>query len=181
MDSKENDVVLKNLKSTNNKIKVEVIGLTDKDFFQKKNYSGIFGIDGGQDVSPEIKWSNVPKGTKSIVVTMYDPDAPTQSGFWHWSIKDIPANIDHLEENAGAVNSDKLPNEAIAMPMDARMNQYVGAAPAAGDEPHPYHIMVTALDVEKLDISPDSTPAFMNFNMIGHELGRGYKIVYAEI
>ncbi len=61
------------------------------------------------------------------------------------------------------------------------MNQYVGAAPSKGDAPHPYHITVTALDVEVLDISPESTPAFMNFNMIGHELARGFKIIYAKL
>lgn len=176
----KNDVVFKNLMMTPI-MNVKVHGITKDDFFQKKNYSGIFGIDGGKDVSPRISWSNFPKETKSFVVTMYDPNAPTQSGFWHWAVKDISANIDTLEENAGAINSQKLPENAVAMPMDARMNQYVGAAPSKGDAPHPYHITVTALDVEVLDISPESTPAFMNFNMIGHELARGFKIVYAKL
>lgn len=71
--------------------------------------------------------------------------------------------------------------KTVVMPMDARMNRYVGAAPAKGDGPHTYHIVVTALDVDVLDVSPESTPAFMNFNMIGHELARGSKIVYAEL
>ncbi|CAK1241682.1 Uncharacterized conserved protein [Fructobacillus fructosus] len=180
MAIKSTDVVLNNLQEAQN-IDVTVKGLTENGFFEKKNYSGIFGIEGGQDISPEIQWGKVPEGTKSIVVTMYDPDAPTESGFWHWAIKDIPADVTYLAENAGSANSEKLPNGAITMPMDARMNQYVGAAPSAGDEPHPYHIVVTALDVPTLDISPDSTPAFMNFNMIGHELARGYQIVYAQI
>lgn len=177
---KSEDIVFNNLTEVPN-LKVLVNGLTDDGFFQRKNYSGIFGIEGGQDISPEISWTDVPAGTKSFVVTMYDPDAPTESGFWHWSVKDIPANITKLSENAGDINSDILPEKAVAMPMDARMNRYVGAAPAKGDAPHPYHIVVTALDVEVLDVSPDSTPAFMNFNMIGHELARGSKIVYAEL
>lgn len=176
----KNDIVFQNLMTVPN-MNVEVHGLNDNDFFQNKNYSKVFGIDGGEDVSPRITWRNVPKGTKSFVITMYDPDAPTQSGFWHWAIKDIPVNVNELAENAGAVNSSKLPKGAISMPMDARMNQYVGAAPSIGDAPHPYHITVTALDTEVLDISPESTPAFMNFNMIGHELARGYKTVYAQI
>lgn len=151
----KNDIVFQNLMTVPN-MNVEVHGLNDNDFFQNKNYSKVFGIDGGEDVSPRITWRNVPKGTKSFVITMYDPDAPTQSGFWHWAIKDIPINVNELAENAGA-------------------------APSIGDAPHPYHITVTALDTEVLDISPESTPAFMNFNMIGHELARGYKTVYAQI
>lgn len=160
---------------------VAVHGLSDNNYFNKENYSAIFGVNGGGDVSPEISWNGVPEGTKSFVVTMYDPDAPTQSGFWHWSIKDIPASVTKLTQNAGSLNSELLPKGSVAMPMDARMNQYVGAAPAEGDTAHPYHIVVTALDVEVLDVSPDSTPAFMNFNMIGHELARGSKIVYAKL
>lgn len=162
-------------------MKVEVKNLIDNGFFQIKNYSNIFGIENGEDISPLIEWSGAPEGTKSFVITMYDPDAPTESGFWHWAIKDIPADVNKLFENAGALNSELLPEGAIAMPMDARMKQYVGAAPAEGDEPHPYHIVVTALDVETLDVSPDSTPAFMNFNMIGHELARGYQVVFAKL
>lgn len=177
---KNEDIVFNNLAKVPY-LTVSVSGLTNNGFFQKKNYSGMFGIEGGQDVSPEVSWNDVPSGTKSFVVTMYDPDAPTESGFWHWSIKDIPADITTLSENAGDINSDSLPEKAVAMPMDARMNRYVGAAPAKGDQPHPYHIVVTALDVDVLDVSPDSTPAFMNFNMIGHELARGSKIVYAQL
>ncbi|MCP1275906.1 YbhB/YbcL family Raf kinase inhibitor-like protein [Leuconostoc citreum] len=177
---KNEDIVFNNLAEVP-ELTISIKGLTNDVFFQKKNYSAIFGIDGGEDISPEISWNNAPAGTKSFVVTMYDPDAPTESGFWHWSIKDIPATVTTLFENAGDIKSDVLPDKAIAMPMDARMDRYVGAAPARGDEPHPYHIVVTALDVDVLDVSPDSTPAFMNFNMIGHELARGSKIVYAQL
>lgn len=178
--SKENDVVFNNLIDVPH-MEVNVHGLTDQGFFQKKNYSKIFGIPGGLDVSPKVSWSNVPKDAKSIVITMYDPDAPTESGFWHWSVKDIPVTITELPENAGTVKGDLLPSSAVAMPMDAGMKQYVGAAPSKGDTPHRYHIVVTALDVEILDVSPDSSPAFMNFNMMGHELARGYQIIYAQI
>lgn len=86
MAIKSTDVVLNNLQEAQN-IDVTVKGLTENGFFEKKNYSGIFGIEGGQDISPEIQWGKVPEGTKSIVVTMYDPDAPTESGFWHWQLK----------------------------------------------------------------------------------------------
>ncbi|MFT9391932.1 YbhB/YbcL family Raf kinase inhibitor-like protein [Leuconostoc pseudomesenteroides] len=149
--------------------------------FAKQQYSGMFGVEGGQDESPELSWSGVPAETKSFTLTMYDPDAPTQSGFWHWVMMNIPANTQSLVAGAGAANSDKLPEGTLLMPNDARAKQYIGAAPAKGDAPHHYYVTLTALDVAKLDIPDDSTPAFMNFNMIGHELGRAVLEIKAEI
>lgn len=77
---KNEDIVFNNLAEVP-ELTISIKGLTNDVFFQKKNYSAIFGIDGGEDISPEISWNNAPAGTKSFVVTMYDPDAPTESGF----------------------------------------------------------------------------------------------------
>ena len=66
-------------------------------------WSGIFGVPGGKDVSPELSWYGFPKQTKSFVVSMYDPQAPTQAGFFHWIVEDIPATTTHLPQNAGAL------------------------------------------------------------------------------
>ena len=110
--------------------------------------SGKFGA-GGEDQSPQLAWSGFPPETRSFVVTMYDPDAPTPSGFWHWAMADIPADVTELPTGAGAPDGAQLPAGAFQLPNDARLAQYIGAAPPAGDPPHRYFIVVTALDVDK--------------------------------
>ena len=108
--------------------------------------SGIFGVPGGKDISPELSWSGFPKQTKSFVVSMYDPEAPTGSGFWHWIVEDIPATATSLPEGAGALNSTTLPAGAIQLDGDAGTPRYIGGAPPAGSGVHDYYITVTALD-----------------------------------
>lgn len=142
--------------------------LTDVKFM-----SNDFGIPGGQDVSPEISWEGAPEATKSFVVTLYDPDAPTGSGFWHWAVKDIPANIHDLEQDAGNVRNTKLPSGAIQISNDARTKKYIGAAPPKGHGVHHYFLTVWALDISEVAIPEESTPAFLGFNMFGHVLARG--------
>ncbi|WP_265459946.1 YbhB/YbcL family Raf kinase inhibitor-like protein [Enterococcus sp. HY326] len=138
-----------------------------------KFMSGIFGIEGGQDVSPAISWEGAPLDTKSFVVTLYDPDAPTGSGFWHWAVMDIPASSTILSQDAGNENGRGLPEGAIQLPNDARAKKYIGAAPPKGHGVHHYFLTVWALDIEKVAIPQDSTPAFLGFNMYTHVLARG--------
>lgn len=133
--------------------------------------SGLFGA-GGQDRSPALSWSGFPAGTRSFAVTMYDPDAPTGSGFWHWAVVNIPASVTGLEADAGSEDGARLPRGALQLPNDARLRRYVGAAPPPGHGLHRYVFVVHALDVESLAIPPDATPAFLGFSMLGHTLGR---------
>ncbi|WP_458461240.1 YbhB/YbcL family Raf kinase inhibitor-like protein [Paenibacillus sp.] len=134
--------------------------------------SGKFGVEGGQDISPELRWSGAPEGTKSYAVTVYDPDAPTGSGFWHWSVYNIPANVTALATGAGSEDGSGLPNGAIQLKNDASFTGFIGAAPPVGDGPHRYFFIVHALDVEDIGITADATPAFLGFNMLTHTLGR---------
>jgi Raf kinase inhibitor-like YbhB/YbcL family protein len=133
--------------------------------------SGIFGA-GGEDRSPQLSWTGFPEETKSFVVTVYDPDAPTAAGFWHWAVVDIPASVTSLESGAGDEKGSGLPEGAFQLANDAGLKQYLGAAPPAGHGPHHYYTVVHAVDVESLGIPEGATPAFLGFNLFSHTLAR---------
>ncbi|HEU5431075.1 MAG TPA: YbhB/YbcL family Raf kinase inhibitor-like protein [Thermomicrobiales bacterium] len=141
--------------------------------------SGIFGA-GGQDRSPQLAWSGFPATTKSFCVTMYDPDAETGSGFWHWAVVDIPGTVAALAADAGAKGGANLPSGAFPLPNDARLAQYVGAAPPKGDPPHRYYIVVTALDAPTIGVAKDATPALLGFMMGPHSVGRAVLVPVAQ-
>ena len=143
--------------------------------------SGLFGVPGGKDVSPQLSWSGAPEGTKSYAVTVYDPDAPTGSGFWHWAVADIPATVTQLPEGAGDETGSGLPAGAFHLPNDARVARYIGAAPPAGHGPHRYFVVVHALDVERIGVPAEATPAYLGFTMTSHLLGRAVLTATAEI
>ena len=143
-------------------------------------WSGAFGVPGGKDISPQLSWSNVPAGTKSFVVTMFDPDAPTPHGFWHWILVDVPATATSLPAGAGSADGKLLPPGAWQLPNDARLAQFVGAAPPAGTGKHRYFIVVQALDVATVPVPRDASPAFLSLNLLGHVLGRGVLVGTAE-
>ncbi|MEU5847210.1 YbhB/YbcL family Raf kinase inhibitor-like protein [Saccharopolyspora shandongensis] len=147
---------------------------------QAAQLSGMFGVPGGGDVSPQLSWSGAPLGTKSYAVTVYDPDAPTMSGFWHWAVANIPATVTSLPEGAGDDAGSGLPGPAFQLPNDARATRFVGGAPPAGHGRHRYLITVHALDVEDIAVPADSTPAFLVFTMASHTLGRATLIGTAE-
>lgn len=144
-------------------------------------YSGAMGIPNGQDISPHLSWSGAPEDTKSYAVTIFDPDAPTGSGFWHWSVGNIPADVTELAENAGTSDGADLPAGAFQLKNDAGATGFIGAAPPAGHGAHRYVITVHALGVEKLDIPEDASNAFFGFNRFGNTLGRATLTVYGII
>lgn len=133
--------------------------------------SGIFGA-GGQDISPQLSWSGFPQETKSFVVTCFDPDAPTGSGFWHWTVYDIAANVTELPSNAGSQDGANLPTGAKQLSNDAGLPGYLGSAPPAGHGPHRYVFAVHALSLDSLPITPDVRPAICGFNMFGKTIAR---------
>ncbi|MFI9485620.1 YbhB/YbcL family Raf kinase inhibitor-like protein [Promicromonospora sp. NPDC052451] len=142
--------------------------------------SGLFGMSGGQDLSPQLTWTGAPAGTRSYAVTVYDPDAPTGSGFWHWAVTGIPATVTELPEGAGDDTGAGLPECAVQLPNDARAPRFIGAAPPAGHGEHRYFITVHALDTEDLGVPADATPAFLGFTMASHILGRATLVATAE-
>jgi Raf kinase inhibitor-like YbhB/YbcL family protein len=143
--------------------------ITDGQPLPNAQVSGIMGA-GGQDVSPQLSWSGFPEETRSFAVSVYDPDAPTLSGFWHWALANLPANVTELAEGAG--DGSTLPGGALTLRNDAGQRRYIGAAPPAGHGVHRYYITVAAVDVEKLDLPDDATPAFLGFNLFQHAIAR---------
>lgn len=116
----------------------------------------------GKNVSPEISWADAPKGTKSFVVTVYDPDAPTGSGWWHWTVFNIPASVSSLAKGA---SGSKMPAGSIEGRTDYGNSGYGGPCPPKGDKAHRYVISVYALGQEKLDLTADSPAAQVGFNV----------------
>jgi Raf kinase inhibitor-like YbhB/YbcL family protein len=133
--------------------------------------SGLFGVPGGEDVSPQLSWSGAPEGTKSYAVTVYDPDAPTASGFWHWAVANIPVSTTSLPAGAGDDEGSGLPEGAVQLRNDSGQRRFVGAAPPEGHIPHRYFVVVHAVDVEELDVA-DASPAVLGFNLFSHTLAR---------
>ena len=141
--------------------------------------SGIFGA-GGEDVSPQLSWQGFPDETKSFAVTVYDPDAPTAAGFWHWAVVGIPAGVTELPSGAGDENGSGLPDGAFQLRNDGGMARYIGAAPPPGHGRHHYYFVVHAVDADSLDVDESATPAFLGFNLFSHTLGRATIVGWYE-
>jgi Raf kinase inhibitor-like YbhB/YbcL family protein len=124
------------------------------------------------NASPQLTWSGFPAETRSFVVTCFDPDAPTPSGFWHWVAVDIPVTTTELARGAGAEGGAQLPEGAFHVPGDFGIAGYAGAAPPPGDAPHRYFFVVHAVDVDSLGVDPTATPAVVSFNLVVHTLAR---------
>jgi hypothetical protein len=118
--------------------------------------------------SPELHWSGAPEGTKSFVLTLFDPDAPTGSGFWHWAIYNIPAETRSFP---GGIGTD-LPAGATMISNELGAAEFMGAAPPAGDGTHRYFFTVSALNVDSLEVPSGATPAILGFTLRQHIIGR---------
>ena len=127
---------------------------------------------GGENVSPQLSWSGFPDETKGFVVTCFDPDAPTGSGFWHWVLAGLPADTTELAQGAGS--GEGLPQGAFQARNDYGANAYGGPAPPQGDGDHRYFFAVHAIDVESYDgVDETASPAYVGFNTTFHVLARG--------
>jgi Raf kinase inhibitor-like YbhB/YbcL family protein len=144
--------------------------LTSTDLAHGARLADIHAAD--SDTSPQLSWSGYPEGTKSFVVSCFDPDAPTPSGFWHWVVVDIPADVTELPRGAGSGDDAALPTGAFHVRNDVGVAGYAGAAPPEGDHEHRYYFAVHAVGEDKLGVDPSATPTAVAFNLAFKALGR---------
>src|SRR5574337_1775491 len=150
--------------------------LTSPDIAAGSTIAQLFEFAGfgcsGNNQSPVLRWSGAPAGTKSFAVSVYDPDAPTGSGFWHWYVIDLPAGTTELAANAGAKGGANLPRGARQIRNDYGSYAWGGMCPPPGDKPHRYIFTVHALSVESLDIPEDATTAVGGFMINANTLAK---------
>jgi len=128
-----------------------------------------FGCTGG-NVSPQLAWKNAPAGTRSFAVTVRDPDAPSGSGWWHWTVVNIASSVFSLPAGAGDKNSATLPGGAVQGRNDFGYAGFGGACPPAGDKPHRYRFTVWALDVPTLPVDAGASGALVGYLLHSHAL-----------
>lgn len=126
----------------------------------------------GKNISPELKWSGAPAAAKSFALTVYDPDAPTGSGFWHWVVFNIPATATSIPKNAGDVKANLMPAGAVQSRTDFGVPGWGGPCPPQGDKPHRYIFTLFAVDVDKLDANAETSAAVVGFNLHFHTLAK---------
>ena len=132
----------------------------------------------GKNISPVLNWSNAPQNTKSFAVTLYDPDAPTGSGWWHWVIFNVPVTISELKRDAGNLQKMLAPKGSIQSVTDWGIPGFGGACPPKGDKAHRYIFTLYALDVEKLEADEKTLPATAGFLLNRHVIAKASLISY---
>lgn len=134
----------------------------------------------GKNLSPQLSWENAPSGTKSFAITVYDKDAPTGSGWWHWIVFDIPAIVTELKQGAGDVSKKLLPETTIQSVTDFGRVGYGGPCPPQGDKPHEYVITVYALKTDKLGLDAKASPALVGYYLYGNTLAKASIVAYYQ-
>jgi Raf kinase inhibitor-like YbhB/YbcL family protein len=134
----------------------------------------------GENTSPQLSWSNAPEGTKSFAITMYDPDAPTGSGWWHWVVFDIPSDVNSLLKNAGNIEKELMPKDAIQSLTNYGVPGYGGPCPPENHGFHQYIITVHALKVDKLGLDKNTNPAIVGYYLWNNTIAKASIVTYYE-
>lgn len=145
---------------------------------QTEEFNG-FGCS-GENQSPDLNWANAPEGTKSFAITMYDPDAPTGSGWWHWVVFDIPASTTALPADAGDLASKLMPEAAIQSITNYGAAGYGGPCPPEGHGIHQYVITVHALKTDKLGLDANTNPAIVGYYIWNNTLAKASIVAYYQ-
>ena len=142
----------------------------------KEEYNGFGCI--GKNESPQLSWKNAPEGTRSFAITMYDPDAPTGSGWWHWVVFDIPTSTTELVANAGDIKLDLTPDGTIQSITNYGSQGYGGPCPPQGHGLHQYIITVYALKTDTLGLNKNTNPAIVGYYLWNNTLAKASLITY---
>lgn len=134
----------------------------------------------GENVSPQLSWENVPEGTQSFAITMYDPDAPTGSGWWHWLVFDLPTATNTIPSNAGNTEMKLLPTGAIQSTTDYGTTGYGGPCPPEGHGLHEYMITVYALKVPSLGLDATASPALVGYYLSANVIEKASIVFYYQ-
>ncbi len=134
----------------------------------------------GENTSPQLSWTNTPEGTKSFAITMYDPNAPTGSGWWHWVVFDIPSDVNDLLKNAGNIEKGLMPKDAIQSITNYGKPGYGGPCPPENHGIHQYVITVHALKVDKLGLNENTNPAIVGYYLWNNTIAKASIVTYYE-
>ncbi|HMP92692.1 MAG TPA: YbhB/YbcL family Raf kinase inhibitor-like protein [Phnomibacter sp.] len=134
----------------------------------------------GKNISPQLYWENAPAHTQSFAITLYDPDAPTGSGWWHWIIFDIPSGINQLPSNTGNPALQLAPKGSIQSITDFKSIGYGGPCPPQGSKPHKYIMTLYALKTEKLGLDATANPALAGFMLEQNVIAKSSLIFYHQ-
>jgi Raf kinase inhibitor-like YbhB/YbcL family protein len=132
----------------------------------------------GKNISPSLKWTDAPKDTKSFALTVYDPDAPTGSGWWHWIIFNIPADVNELKTDAGNPEKNIAPKGSVQSMTDFGKPGYGGPCPPVGDKPHRYIFTLYALNIPRLNLDEKASAAFVGYMLNQHTIAKASIISY---
>ena len=165
---------------TSNAVYAEGFTLSSEDVSGQLSMTEVFNGFGchGKNISPKLTWKNAPKGTKSFAITVYDPDAPTGSGWWHWLIFDIPAEVQSLDSNAGNLKAASAPKGSVQSTSSFGQAGFGGACPPEGDKPHQYIFTVHALKVAKLGLDSKAPPAMVGYYLGSNTLAKSSLVAY---
>jgi len=154
--------------------------LNSKDIGGQMTLKQVFNGFGctGQNLSPQLDWHNTPAGTKSFAVTIYDKDAPTGSGWWHWVVFNIPATISELKQGAGTISKNMLPKQVVQSITDFGEPGYGGPCPPENDRPHQYIVTVYALKTDNLGLDAKASPALVGYYLTENTLSKASIVSY---
>ncbi|WP_331345054.1 YbhB/YbcL family Raf kinase inhibitor-like protein [Cellvibrio sp. UBA7661] len=124
----------------------------------------------GDDLSPQLSWSGAPAGTVAYAITAYDPDAPTGSGWWHWQLVNIPADVTSLATGAGKSDQSAAPKGSQHIENDYGVTGFGGACPPQGHGDHRYQFTVYALS-KKLELPANTSGALTGYMINANSLG----------